>query len=69
MAQATTIEQMNEQIAKISASRRQLKAEMRKLVKGRDALAAAHAVKGKVEAMSPAEREAMAAALAGPAKE
>ena len=69
MAQTANIEQLNVKITTISAQRRELKAQMRELVKVRDALAAAQAVTGKVAAMSPAEREAMAAALAGePAK-
>jgi len=70
MAQTANIEQLNVKITTISAQRRDLKAQMRELVAKRDELAAREAAAAKLGAMSPAEREAMTAALArGPAKE
>jgi cell division protein FtsB len=58
-----TIEQLNAEIAALSGQRKVLKEKMHKLVAGRDMLAARETTRKTLTAMSPAEREALKAAL------
>jgi hypothetical protein len=65
LVQDSAVAALNAEIAAISAQRKKLKQGMRALIGERDKRLAQAATAAKLAAMSPAEREALKAALKG----